>query len=128
MFLSDGFPSLHTGLLPQLRTSVVTTESWPLSQGTRIAFSRFRAFFQMSLHLLLRCQHRREETRGSVGPSVLRRLKLEQVPMLYSLGALEASSQVLGRGTFLHWGKDKNPEGCPQRVNIPNRLLLDFCI
>lgn len=32
--------------------------------------------------------------------------------MLYSLGALEASSQALGRGTFLHWGKDQNPEGC----------------
>lgn len=31
MFLSDGFPSLHTGLLPQLRTSVVTAESWPLT-------------------------------------------------------------------------------------------------
>lgn len=81
------------------------------SQGTRIAFSRFRASFQMSPHLLLRCQHGREETRGLVGPSVLRRLKLEQVPMLHSLGALEASSQGLGRGTFLHWGKDQNPEG-----------------
>lgn len=58
---------------------------------------------------------------------MLRRLKLEQVPLLYSLGALEASSQGLGRGTFLHWGKDQNPEGCrsaPTEGKYPQQTAL----
>lgn len=58
---------------------------------------------------------------------MLRRLKLEHVPLLYSLGALEASSQGLRRGTFLHCGKDQNPEGCrsaPTEGKYPQQTAL----
>lgn len=132
MSLSDGFPSLHTGLLSQLRTSVVTTESWPLTvKGHVLLLAGLGHFPNESAFTLKMPALRREETGGLVDPSVLRQLKLEQVPVLYSPGALEASSQALGRGTFLHWGKDQTQKAAawpPQRVNIPNRLLLDFCM
>lgn len=57
MYVSDGFPSLHTSLLSQLRTSVITRVLASHSQGTCVAFSRFQGIFQMSPHLPLRYQH-----------------------------------------------------------------------
>lgn len=80
--LSDGFSSLHTVLPSQLRTSVVMTESWPLTVKGHVlllaSLGHFPNDFAFTLKMLALG---REEPRGLVSPSVMGRLKLEQVPV-----------------------------------------------
>lgn len=99
-------------------------ESWPPhSQGTCVALAGSGHFPNESTFTFKMPALRREETQGLV----LRRLELEHRILLVLWGF--RSIFLWPEEGHLHCGKDQNPEGCrlpPQRVNIPNRLLLDL--